>query len=76
MDDRRQRHLAPGDAEGRREGTHARVSIVGEPACFVEDDGPALSGHPGDRDSRGYGRRRNEGADYLRRVLGQASWSQ
>ena len=43
---------------------HARVSIVGQPACFVEDDGPALSGHSVDRDPRGHGRRRNESADH------------
>ena len=45
MDDCGQRHSAPGDAEGRSARPHARLSVVGEPACIAEDDRPALSGH-------------------------------
>ena len=56
MDDRRQRHPAPGNAQGRRAGTHARLSAVGQPALIAEDDRSALSGHSGERDPRGHRR--------------------
>ena len=44
VDDGGQRHPAPGDAEGRSAGPHARLPALGEPARVAEDDGAALSG--------------------------------
>ena len=38
VDDGGQRHSAPGDAQRRRSGPHARLSAVGQPACVAEDD--------------------------------------
>jgi quercetin 2,3-dioxygenase len=38
MDDGRQRDSAPGDAQGRRERTHAWFPTVGEPAGSAKDD--------------------------------------
>ena len=71
VDDRRQRHHASGDAEGRRARAHARLPAVGEPAVVAQDDRAALPGHPGGRHSRGHRRRRHARARHLRRVLGQ-----
>ena len=53
VDDRRQRHHAPGDAEGRRAGPHARLPALGQPAVVAEDDRAALPGRQGRRHSRG-----------------------
>jgi redox-sensitive bicupin YhaK (pirin superfamily) len=38
--------MPQGDAAGRREGAHARLSAVGEPPLLAQDDRAALSGHP------------------------------
>ena len=38
VDDRRQRHPAPGDAQGRRQRPHARLPAVGQPARRAQDD--------------------------------------
>ena len=72
VDDSGQRHHAPGDAEGRRPGPHARLPALGQSAVVAEDDRAALPGHQGRRDSRGHRRRRHAGARRLRRLLGQA----
>ena len=71
VDDGRQRHHAPGDAEGRRAGPHARLPALGQPARVAEDDGAALPGRQGRRHSGGHRRRRHQRARRLRRVLGQ-----
>ena len=42
VDDRRQRHHPPGDAEGRPDGAHGRLPALGQPAGRRQDDGPAL----------------------------------
>ncbi len=72
VDDRRQRHHAPGDAAGRPEGPHARLPALGQPAVLAEDDQAALPGHQGRRDSRDRRRRRHGRARRGRRLLGQA----
>ncbi len=46
-------HHAPGDAAGRRQGPHARLPALGQPAVLAQDDGAALPG----RDSRTRSRR-------------------
>ena len=53
VDDRGQWDSAPGDAEGRCAGADAWLSAVGEPARVAEDDGAAVPGHSGERDSGG-----------------------
>ena len=72
VDDRRQRHPAPGDAAGRHPGPHARLPAVGQPARVAEDDRAALPGHQGRGHSRDRRRRRHARARHLRRFLGQA----
>ena len=72
VDDRGQRHPASGDAAGRRSRPHARLSALGQPALVAQDDGAALSGHPGGRDPGDRRRRRHARARGLRRFLGQA----
>ena len=54
-----QRHPAPGDAEGRRAGPHARLPAVGQPAGVAEDDEAALPGREGAGHSRSHRRRRH-----------------
>ena len=71
VDDRRQRHHAPGNAGGRRQGPHARLPALGEPAREPQDDEAALPGRAVLRDPRSHRRRRHDGARHLRRVLGQ-----
>src|SRR5437016_1555060 len=72
MDDRRQWHPPPGDAQRRPAWAHARFPVVGEPALLAEDDRSPVPGYSVQRDSRGNRRRRHSRARYLRRVLGQA----
>ena len=72
VDDRRQRHHAPGNAAGRRAGPHARLPALGQSAVVAEDDGAALSGRQGGADSGSRRRRRHARARGLRRFLGQA----
>ena len=71
VDDRRQRHPASGNADRRREGPHARLPALGEPARASQDDQAALPGRARKRDPRGDRRRRHARARHLRRVLGQ-----
>ena len=71
MDDRRARHPAPGNAQGRRVRPDAWLPALGEPAFEPEDDRTALSGHRGARHSRSGRRRRRQGEDHLRRFLGK-----
>jgi quercetin 2,3-dioxygenase len=40
VDDGRQRHHAPGDAEGRRRRAHARLPALGEPALSLKMTAP------------------------------------
>ena len=54
-----QRHPAPGDAEGRPAGAHARLPAVVEPAVIAEDDQAAVSGHLVGGHSRSDRRRRH-----------------
>ena len=56
---------------GDAERPHAWLPAVGQPARGAQDDRPALPGHSVERHPRGHGGRRDEGAHYLRRVLGQ-----
>ncbi len=66
VDDGRQRHHPPGDAQGRGRRPDGRLPALGQPARLAEDDGPALprreeSGHP-----RGRAPRRGHGPRHLR----------
>ena len=72
VDDGGERHPAPGDAEGRRPGTHARLPAVGEPPVVAQDDDAALPGRRGPRYPRDPRRRRDTRARRMRRVLGAA----
>ena len=71
VDDGGPRHHASGDAAGRRQGPHARLPALGQPAVVAEDDRAALPGHQGRGDSGDRRRRRHQGARRHRRVLGQ-----
>ncbi len=57
MDERRQRHHSPGDAQGRSDWTHARLSAVGKSSGLAQDDCAALSGRGGQRHSQHHGQR-------------------
>ncbi len=70
VDDGGQRHHAPGNAEGRCAGPHARVSALGKSPLVAQDDRAPVSGHPGQGRSRRDGRRRDERPDRVRKLLG------
>ena len=71
VDDRGQRNHPPGNAQGRRGGPHARISVVGESSLVAQDDHAALSGSEGAGHPGNSGRRWHQGSHRLRKFLGQ-----
>ena len=56
MDDGRQRHHPPGNAQGRSGRPHARLPVVGEPSGVAQNDRAALPGGEVGEYPRGQGR--------------------
>src|SRR5215472_2389828 len=55
VDDRRQRHHPPGNAQGRPRRPHARLPVVGQSSVIAQDDCAALPGGESTRDPSGEG---------------------
>ena len=71
VDDGRQRHHPPGNAQGRSRRPHARLPVVGQPPRRTENDGPALPGSESPGNPRGHRRRRHPNPRHLRPLLGK-----